>query len=353
MAKTTKRRAKTFTVASVIAMSTACAAPIATSPAESVDRETALSFNGVDKKRLAVFTPDPDGRRVTVNYDPIDALLDGIVLRAGPSLRRPAAKPRAFTGTRFVHGHMSPLRLEGNKVLFSQLSDEKKATIAELTQNLVDFGNRVGIARLPKTEQLAYWFNLHNMLVLATIVNEYPLSEPRKLTVGPDGQALHDAPLAVVAGVPLSLRDIRIGIVYRNWEDPRVMYGFFHGDLASPSIRGRAWRAESLSTDLGVNAHEFINALRGVRRQGKTMLVSPLYDEGRGTLFVDWPEDLRWHLRNFSTHAVTDILDETDAVDYSRYEARTADLVGGRPHLPYSPITTAATGAGRNNYRAF
>ena len=296
--------------------------------------------------QLSVFEPKPDGRKVKINYDPMDQVLDRIVLRTGPSLRQPAGIPRPFTGTRLVYGHLSKLRLEGNKVFFSVLQEEQKAVIHEITDGLIALANRVELNRWPRDDQLAFWFNLHNMLVVSTILKNYPTIAPSKLEVGPDNLPFHDAPLVVIKGVPLSLRDIRLGIVFRYWEDPKVMYGFFHGDLASPNIRGRAYRAETLSKQLGFNAREFVNALRGVKEQMGTMLVSPLYKEARGTLLTDWPSDLRYHLRDFAGPAVVAILDETDDVSFSRYERRTADLVGGKPHLPVSAIGAGAAGPG-------
>ena len=296
---------------------------------------------------LAEFEPTPSSHKVTVNYDPFDELLDEIVLLAGPSLRRPAGPRRAFSGTRFVYGHTSPYRLEGNKVLFSQMNAERKAEIAELTASLVAFGNKVKVPNLPRDEQLAYWLNLHNMLVISTIASNYPAMEPRKIQIGPAKTPLQDAPLAVIDGVPLSLRAIRIGIVYRFWGDPRVMYGFFHGDLASPNIAHKAYRPSNLSQQLGLSAAEFINSLRGVRRDRVGMVVSPVYKEALGSLFTDWPEDLRMHLRNFSDREVDIILDETESVTYSRREYRTADLVGGRPHSPMQQIVGASYGPSR------
>ena len=322
-----------------IGVLTGCAAPSAyRGPAQTHEAATAEDI------RFSVFRPQPDNRPVLVNYEPLDRLLEKIVLYTGPSLRRLASRPLPDLGSHIVHGHTSRLRLEGNKVFFSKLSDDEKEKIFEIADYLRKFPKSVDIVRLPRDEQLAYWMNLHNMLVLAQIAKNYPAREPRKIKIGVNGQTLHDAPIVQIKGVPLSLRDIRTKIVFRFWQDPRVMYGFFHGDLASPNIRTQAWRASSISFDLGLNAHEFVNALRGVRRQHKTMLVSPLYEEARGTLFKNWPDDLRSHLSQFAENAVATIVYETEDVAFSRYEARTADLVGGQIWTPMSAIGSVAFG---------
>ena len=303
-----------------------------------------LPVTAADAQRLDAFTPRPDGRATTVNYDLLDEVLGGVVLVTGPSLRKRANRPTTATGTRILRRHDSKVRLEGNKIIFSLLNDQAKELLYDITDSLVDIGNREDIAKLSKDEQLAYWYNLHNMLVISTILKHYPAASPSMLTVGESQLPFHEAPVAVIKGVPLSLRDIRVGIVYRNWKDPNVMYGFFHGDLASPNLRARAWKASKLKEQLAANAGEFVNSLRGVRRSESTLLVSRLYGEGRGTLFVDWPKDLRTHLARHAQSEVAADLGSTRRVRYSRYEHRTADMVGGKQWIAASKISAAVIG---------
>ena len=292
----------------------------------------------VDTARLEVFAPRPDGQQTTIDYEPHDMLLSGVVLVTGPSLRKRARPKPLATGTRLRRGHTSPNRLEGNKVLFSRIPEPVRELFYKVTDATVSLANTVDIARLPKDEQLVYWLNLHTLLVVSTILKNYPVTSPGNLMVGEPPLPFHDAPLAVIRGVPLSLRDIRIGIVYRNWKDPRVMYGFFHGDLASPNIRVKAWKADTVWRNLDSNASEFINALRGVRKSGGKMAVSPIYREARDALFPDWPTDLREHLTKYAQEPVAKVLASTGSVRFSRYEDRTADLLGGQLPLVASPI---------------
>ena len=300
---------------------------------------------------FAVFEPKPDGRDEAISYDGLDALLEGIVMRTGPSLREWMPPPPPMTGSHLTYGHTSPVRLEGNRVVFSQLNDEAKWVVNTLTDEIIDVGQRADLTRLPRDEQLAYWFNLHNLLVMRAILQKYPTQSPSRLKFGPDKRPFHEAPMAEIHGVTLSLRDIRLNIVYRYWGDPRVMYGFFHGDLASPNIRAEAWRGANIEQGLDSNAHEFINALRGVRRMRKEMRVSPLYEEARPAFFAGWPEDLRTHLYEFAEAPVARILDTADSVTLSRYEHRTADLVGGQYYLPYAPLVSLKIKSVRGNWR--
>ena len=302
----------------------------------------------IDPQRLAVFTPKHDGGETTIDFAPLDTVFKDIVLVSGPSLRRRASKPRTPLGSRIPRGHNSALRLEGNKIIFSILNDAAKDLIYKMTDAMVALPDRVDLTAMHKDEQLAYWYNVHNLLVISTILKNYPAASPSKLNLGDAGLPFHDAPLAVIKGVPLSLRDIRIGIVYAHWKDPRVIYGFFHGDIASPNVRSAAWKGDSVWDSLDANADEFVNSLRGVRKGFSTLAVSPLYQEARAPLFPNWPDDLRDHIERHAKVKVANALAKTVGVSFSRYEHRTADLVGGQDYFPQS--STAATAVGPLGY---
>ncbi|WOI52460.1 DUF547 domain-containing protein [Parvularcula sp. LCG005] len=286
---------------------------------------------------FAAFEPVPVANGRTIDYSVIDDALGAIVLDTGPSLRRFARAPVREAGSRIQRGHDSPLRLEGNKIFFSRFDRSTTESMREYTDSLIAIGNQVDIAKLPKNEQLAYWYNLHNMIVIATIAEEYPVARPRDMTFGEDKVKFHDAKLVTIRGVPLSLRDIRRNIVYRYWDDPRVMYGFFHGDLASPNIRTYAWKGSTVSRDLDSNAAEFVNALRGVSRGRNVTYVSPLYYEAQAGLFPNWPTDLKAHLSKFASEDAQELIDSGKPIAPWRYEDRTADLVGGEPYSKMTP----------------
>ena len=305
-------------------------------------------------ERWSAFKPNPTNEELGIDYSILDEILEGIVLNTGRSLRTRLQAPRPVLGSRIVRRTPSPLRVEGNKVLFSRF-DQNTKDIVELYANaLVRTGNEIDITSMPKNDQLAYWFNLHNVLVISQIAKHYPLRTPSALTVGPNGETLHDAPIARIKGVHLSLRDIRLNIVQRYWRDPRVIYGFFHGDAASPNIRRQAWTPNRLSRGLSSNALEFVNALRGVDQQRQRMVISPLYREARDTLFPDWPQDFVAHLNKFAEAPVKSIIKQHKGIEFARYLDRTADTIGGDEKRPdaridnmtgvITPVSVAAGG---------
>ena len=325
----------------------------ATTPSRSPDATEVAVDRQQRVERLATFEPRPDGRTDVIDYAGVDKVLEAIVFLSGPSLRKRAGRPTPATGTRIVSGHVSPFRLEGNKIKFSRMTPAQQDAVSIVFEDLISFGNQVAVERLPRDAQLAYWLNLHNMLVISELMKRYPVRVPRRLEIGPKDIPFHNAPLVDIRGVALSLRDIRVGIVYRNWPDPRVMYGFFHGDLASPSIRNHAYKPGTVWADLAKNAQKFVNALRGVHRRLRdpTARVSPIYAEARPELFPNWPKDLLDHLNAFAGPPVASLLAKAPAVAIGPYEDRIADLVGGEGTIPSRMLTLSATLAGSPYFR--
>lgn len=272
--------------------------------------------------------------KTSIDYNNLSILLDRTVLYTGESTRLKAEHSGPNIGTRLKTrvGHTSPYHLEGNKVLFSKFSSTHKLAFSNYKDELEALGNSVDISALSRNEQLAYWFNLHNVTVLDTIAKHYPVREPRKLLIGPEKTPFHEAKILNIRGVKLSLRDIRENIVFSNWSDPDVIYGFFHGDLDSPTLHETAFNSKNLSGLLSFSANEFTNSLRGVRkkkRRSDVVLVSPIYQEAETYYFPDFENDLKAHLKKHLYSNVAELLDTSSMIEFSKHQNTVADIMGG------------------------
>ena len=283
------------------------------------------------------FTPAPDGRETVLDFAMWTKALDFFVLEMGPSLRELAPRVLPGSGTRMVYGHTSKYRMEGNRVVFSLLEDDVKQSLTDYRLDLERIGTQIDLAKLPRNEQLAYWINLHNVAVIEQIATHYPVTQPRDIEIG--GAPLDQARFITVAGVKLSPQDIRTRIVYPNWNDPRVIYGFFRGEIGGPSLPSMAYTGTDVGRMLDDAATEFVNALRGVQKSGDRLLVSEIYEEARPYYFGNWPTDLRTHLADYAEEEVNSILGNTgNRVEASLYEADIADLAKGEREPQYSYV---------------
>jgi len=291
---------------------------------------------------FATFTPKADANTDSIDYSIWTEAMRNLVVSMGPSLRQGAPRPAQGFGSRRVYGHVSRYRLEGTRIMFSFLDSDVIATFGEYRRDLEQTADKVDIQSLRRNEQLAYWINLHNVALVEQIANNWPVRQPREIML--DGVPLDEAKFITVEGIAMSLKDIRTRIVYRNWKDPRVIYGFWRGDIGGPSIQREAFNADNVNRLLERGAQEFVNSLRGTQKSGNTLQVSSIYKEAAPFYFGDFNADLRAHLARFANEEVGEILRETSRIEPSISEYDIADLAGGVREPTYTYIENADTG---------
>ena len=325
----------------LLALATALAMPLPL--AAQASDETAAS---AQTEALAQFAPRPSGNTSRMDYGFLDQALGFMVLRMGISTREGLGRPEPTIGSRQLYGHDSRYRLEGNRVVYSFLKDDAIEPLTDYLRDLERLGAEVDIASLPRNEQLAYWTNLHNVAVIEAIARNYPLRSPSRMMLDGKRVVLDDLKLVTVAGVPLSPRDIRTRIVYPNWNDARVMYGFTRGEIGGPSIQRRAFTGENIYELLENSAREFVNSLRGVESYGKELQVSKIYAEAAPFYFPQFGDDLRDHLRLYAGDEVMGLIDSKPELVVNQYEDRVADLAGGEREPIYQQIEVDGKPAG-------
>lgn len=281
----------------------------------------------VDDNQFSQFKPGETTSNARMDYEMLDAALENTVFRMGLSARRHMSRPEAKLGSRIVTGHTSPYRLEGSRVMFSFLSDSYIDQLQDYREDLEAIANRVDISRLDKKEQLAFWFNLHNVAVIEQIAKQYPTTYPHKIKI--DGELLDEAKFITIRGVKMSPKDIRTKIVYPNWENPLVIYGFFHGNIGSPALQNYAYTRDNVSTVLSFQAREFVNSLRGFNYGGSTRRVSKHYDEARPFYFTNWDKDITSHLLKYAREEVAEDIRKPVPISLDRYDYVIADMMAG------------------------
>ena len=305
---------------SVSAPATAQTMPAAQNPTPAVMAiETGNPF--------AIFTPTTDPIRHRIDFEFWDFALKNFVISMGPSTRETTRQATQPLGTRVRQGHSSRYRLEGSMLGFSFLDAGAIAGFTEYRLDLQSIGDTLDISSLPRNEQLAYWINLHNVALVEKIAMNWPVRQPREIEI--DGTFIDDAPFITVSGVAMSLRDIRERIVFANWRDPKVIYGFWRGEIGGPTLGRFAYTGDNVGSLLDLSADDFINSLRGTQKRGDRLDVSTLYEDTAEFYFPDFDNDVRAHIAEYANETVTDILSRTGLVRASIREWDIADLSGG------------------------
>lgn len=346
-----------ITLASSAALLTATmAAPLL---AENSEGETLAAAQGVSQtgqarsaNALEQFAPAADRRDHRIDYQHWDEALGWFVIPMGPSIRETPGPVQARTGTRRIYGHESRYRLEGNRVAFSFISPEIRQALSDYRADLERAGSDLDLTAIPRNEQLAYWLNLHNVAVIEALAKEYPLSEPAERAFGSNQASLDDAKLVTIKGVELSPRDIRERIVYPNWSDPKVMYGFWRGVIGGPSIQRLAYTGSNVDALLSLSGEEFVNSLRGVESWGGSLRVSQIYEEAAPYYFRDHAS-LRSHIAQFAAEDVQKLLSKSEGAAYKSYDGDLADLARGERETVTQPLASINCGGACNSNIGF
>ena len=319
------------------------AVPVSASPYEPFQTEPeAFGSQSDTDDKFAIFAPSQTPVDHRIEYEIWDIALKNTVVSMGPSIRKkPFIQPGA-TESRIRIGHKSRYRNEGSMMAFSLFDKEVIASFGEYRRELEGVASSLDITTLPRNEQLAFWFNLHNVAMVEKIAENWPMRTPRKLLI--DGVPLNEAKFLTVRGISMSLADIRERIVFANWKDPRVIYGFWRGEIGGPALETNAFTGRNVNSLLSVKADEFVNSLRGTQKRGKTLDVSTLYQDVARFYFSDFERDVRKHLAEFANEDVAKILARTTNVQASIYDWSIADLSGGARNLITGPNARAGPG---------
>jgi len=324
--------------AAAIAMLGAPVSANAQSGAVSAYLQTGAPASAARADAFGQFAPAQEASDIRLDYEIWDTALHWFVLGMGKSLRQYSSAPEEMTGSRITYGHDSPYRLEGNRVAFSMMPDEVKQSLTDYRRDLEALPDTVPLTKLSKNEQLAYWINLHNVALIEQLAFNYPVSSPKLLKLGEAGLPLDEAPIVTVSGVRMSAKDIRTKIVYPNWRDPKVIYGFWRGDIGGPSISRTAFTGSNVGEVLDNSAKEFVNSLRGTQKRGDNLAVSKIFLEAQPFYFPNWAPDLRAHVRKYSNEEVAALMDKTTGVEAVLEETDIADLSKGEREPGYSQL---------------
>ena len=222
--------------------------------------------------------------------------------------------------------------------MFSFFDNDIRKSFSEYRKDLERTADIVDIQELSRNEQLAYWINLHNVAMIEQIAIAWPVRQPRSIEI--DGVTLDEAKFITVEDVALSLHDIREKIVFSNWKDAKVMYGFWRGEIGGPSIQREAFNADNVGRLLDRGARDFVNSLRGSQKRGSTLEVSEIFEEAAPFFFPDFDKDLRAHIALYANDDTQELLSKTSSIEANVKEYDIADLAGGVREPSYQNITS-------------
>jgi len=152
-----------------------------------------------------------------------------------------------------------------NLVKYADVTPEDKAKLDAYIDSLANSGPPSG----SDEAVMAYWFNLYNAETVSVIVDNYPVKSIRDIGGSLFSPGPWDEKTLTVAGKPMSLNNIEHDTVRKQYNEPRIHYGFNCASIGCPNLKTTAWTAETFEADLTQAAKDFVNSPRGIAVDSK------------------------------------------------------------------------------------
>ena len=193
--------------------------------------------------------------------------------------------------TAFDHDHVAWTLIlsrfvRGGQVDYAGIQRKGQPDLAEYLSSLgavrlVDYGSWT------RAQKLAFWINAYNAATVRVVLDHYPVTSIRK--IGSTPNAAFRLPVISVPAVgekELSLNDIEHEILRKQFQEPRIHFALVCAAKSCPELRGEAYRASDLETQLD-------EAARGFARDG----TKNRYDAGSRVLSLS--SIFKWYREDF------------------------------------------------------
>ncbi|KTF09388.1 MULTISPECIES: DUF547 domain-containing protein [Pseudoalteromonas] len=284
--------------------------------------------------------------KLTINFEPVNILLESNVLDMGPSRRINADLEVPPIGTKLRNVFPRATHNESNRFTYELIkSPKQKSLVNDVKKYLESLPEKNNLNLYSKQEQLAYWLNLYNITLINEIVKRYPIVSLEKILTGPD--SLLDKKLVNIGSLQLSLSDIQYGILDKNYrKEPLIIYGLYQGYIGSPNINKKAFSGKNVYKLLKNNATDFVNSNRGTNIDSLNSLEVSSYYARNADYFPNFSNDLKLHLLQFADETTQEIINKSDKIEPIINNWAITDLFGSKRVFGGAMSTNSAASIG-------
>lgn len=196
----------------------------------------------------------------------------------------------------------------------------------------VDYLEGVPVETLNRDEQLAYWLNTRNVVLLQALAEERRMSGFKRKRGTPDAPgAFWTEKRITVSGVELSLQDIEQDILFAGWDDPNIIYGLYQGVVGGPALPRAPFVGSEVQTQLAEAGRRFNTLPSNFRVRGSKVRISTYFDWYGDLAFDGNESNVRQHLAQFAKPGDLQTLNTADklsrktlSTSFERYQPRQA-----------------------------
>nr|WP_070960033.1 DUF547 domain-containing protein [Hyphomonas sp. Mor2] len=194
--------------------------------------------------------------------------------------------------------------------------DVAKAQALPFFSRYVDYLANVPVEALNRDEQLAYWLNTRNTLLIQALAEEGRVRGfKRKRGTPQDPGAFWTATRITVAGSPLSLQEIEENILFAGWDDPNIVFGLYQGLKGGPALPRKPFTGANVHAELAEAGRLFTSESRNFRVRGDKVRISSYFDWYLPLAYGGDERALRTHLATFARAEQQDLVRDSGALD--------------------------------------
>ncbi len=216
-----------------------------------------------------------------------------------------------------------------NRIDYKRVTPEDRETLIRFLDITMA---TIPVSRQRRQEQLAFWLNLYNALVVRVVLDHYPVASIRDINIsGLFSRGPFKRRLAKVENREISLSDIRdILLMPPIFNDSRIPYALCDGSMGGPQIWPEPYQPNNLDFQLNRAARNFINHPRAFGVEGPKLTASMLYKWQRAA-FGRHDVDILLHAVRFADTNLVPIFSGRSRIDEYSYDWRLNEPDGIRP----------------------
>ncbi|MGB5370500.1 MAG: DUF547 domain-containing protein [Flavobacteriaceae bacterium] len=197
--------------------------------------------------------------------------------------------------------------VEGGKVHYLEIGKNP-----DILNDLLKVGKNIRVSKENAKEFQAFWINAYNVLVIKSVIENYPLKSPLDIA------GFFDKTIHEVGGLEITLNDIENKLLRENFpEEPRFHFVLVCAGLGCPPIIDRAYLPETLNAQLLEQTILALNDPSFIQQKGNKFFISEIFEWYRN----DFEQNGR-KLIDFINHYRTEKIAKSTKLSFYPYDWR-------------------------------
>lgn len=215
--------------------------------------------------------------------------------------------------------------------------DVARAQALPFFRQYVNYLANVPVETLNRDEQLAYWLNTRNILLIQALAEERRITGFKRKRGTPDNPGSYWTEKRItVSGVPLSLQDIEQDILFAGWDNDNIIFGLYQANEGGPALPRSPFIGNQVAAQLAEAGRRFVTSPRNLRVRGDAVRISTYFDWYASLAYKGDEAAMREHLSSLVQPDLKDVvLTEGDlsrrnlSTSFEQFRTRQAGIGSG------------------------